>query len=273
MEHREVGRSGVKLSVVGFGTAQLQMLPRRQAIGAMRRGFELGVNWVHTAPDYGGVEHWIAHAIRESGEDVTVARSARPVDLLEPFFDNARTIFRRDTLDLYGVNCIEDIEYIGENVWGPGGIIDILQRKKREGKVRGALLHDPRAVDYMERLVTLGVSSTRSWWRTTRSSFTCSPTTPRRRDGGSRAFATFRERLFPLAAARGVSVIVMKPLAAGLLTRGRAFPPACGPAAPRSLARGDLLRYALAHPASAPSCPASGRSRKPSRTREPDTRR
>ena len=55
MEYREVGRSGVKLSVVGFGTAQLQMLPERQAIAAMRRAFELGVNWVHTAPDYGGV--------------------------------------------------------------------------------------------------------------------------------------------------------------------------------------------------------------------------
>ena len=27
------------------------------------RGFELGVNWVHTAPDYGGIDPWIAEAI------------------------------------------------------------------------------------------------------------------------------------------------------------------------------------------------------------------
>jgi aryl-alcohol dehydrogenase-like predicted oxidoreductase len=39
MESREVGSSGVRLSVVGFGTAQLQMLPERQGRRTLyRRG-------------------------------------------------------------------------------------------------------------------------------------------------------------------------------------------------------------------------------------------
>jgi hypothetical protein len=61
-----------------------------------------------------------------------------------------------------------------------------------------------------------------------------------------------RERLFPLAAAHGVSVMVMKPLAAGLLTRGRAFPPAVWPrpgtAAAPEIDATELLRHALSHP-------------------------
>jgi predicted aldo/keto reductase-like oxidoreductase len=254
METREVGSSGVRLSVVGFGTAQLQMLPERQAVAAMRRAFELGINWVHTAPDYGGVEHWIARAIRESGREVTVATQCpAQVELLEPFFDNARAIFGRDTLDLYGVNCIEDIEYVGENVWGAGGTIDRLQRRKRAGQVRALFCSTHGPIDYMERLVTCGVFDAVmvAYNPLEFHLLTYYAAKIGRRFESLRAI---RERLFPLAAAHGVSVIVMKPLAAGLLTRGRAFPPAAWPAARGQaddaveLDATELLRHALAHP-------------------------
>jgi predicted aldo/keto reductase-like oxidoreductase len=248
MQRREVGATGVRLSVVGFGTAQLQMLPERQAIAAMRRAFELGVDWVHTAPDYGCVEPWIARAVRESGRDVTVAtQSPAYLNLLEPFFDNARRIFGRDTLDLYGVNCIEDIEYIGENVWGRSGMIDVLQRKKRDGTIRALFCTTHGPIEYMERLVTCGVFDAVMVAYNPLEFHLLSYHAARY----GRRFENLRDvraRLFPLAAARGVSVLVMKPLAAGLLTRGRAFPPASWPPGHRSLAAADLLRHALAHP-------------------------
>ena len=140
MERREIGRTGVRLSVIGFGTAQLQMLPERRAVATLRRGFECGVNWVHTAPDYGGVEHWIARAIAESGRPVSVVtQSPAFLSLLEPYFENTCRLFGRRALDLYGVNCIEDIERIGENVWGRGGMIEFLQKKKAEGRLRAIL--------------------------------------------------------------------------------------------------------------------------------------
>ena len=41
MERREIGRTGVRLSVIGFGTAQLQMLPERKAIAALRRALRM----------------------------------------------------------------------------------------------------------------------------------------------------------------------------------------------------------------------------------------
>ena len=63
MQYRRVGRTSIHLSVIGLGTAQLQVLPAQEAVRTLKRGFELGVNWVHTAPDYGGVETWIARAV------------------------------------------------------------------------------------------------------------------------------------------------------------------------------------------------------------------
>jgi aryl-alcohol dehydrogenase-like predicted oxidoreductase len=72
METRPIGRTGIELSVVGLGTAQLQMVPERQAIETLVCGFELGVNWVHTAPDYGGIDPWIRKAIEIAGREVMV---------------------------------------------------------------------------------------------------------------------------------------------------------------------------------------------------------
>jgi uncharacterized protein len=51
MQYRRLGRSALQVSVVGFGTCQLRRVPAQQAIDILKRGFELGVNLVHTAPE------------------------------------------------------------------------------------------------------------------------------------------------------------------------------------------------------------------------------
>jgi predicted aldo/keto reductase-like oxidoreductase len=175
------------------------------------------------------------------------------VELFDAFFDNARAIFGRDTLDLYGVNCIEDIEYVGENVWGAGGTIDLLQRRKRAGQVRALFCSTHGPIDYMERLVTCGVFDA-VMVAYNPLEFHLLTYDAARIGRRFESLRDIRERLFPLAAAHGVSVIVMKPLAAGLLTRGRAFPPAAWPGAGPGAAAApgidatELLRHALSHP-------------------------
>ena len=59
MIYNRVGRTDVHLSAVGFGTCQLRLVPEAQALAALTRGFELGVNWVHTSPDYGGADELV----------------------------------------------------------------------------------------------------------------------------------------------------------------------------------------------------------------------
>jgi aryl-alcohol dehydrogenase-like predicted oxidoreductase len=72
MQYNCVGKTAFRISAVGFGTCQLRLVPERQAIDTLQRGFELGRNWVHTAPDYEGADDLIARAITESGYDVMV---------------------------------------------------------------------------------------------------------------------------------------------------------------------------------------------------------
>src|SRR5215510_14200370 len=72
MRYRRLGRSGLSVSAVAFGTCQLRRVPEQQALDALRRGFELGVNMVHTAPDYEGADDLVAQAVHESGREVFV---------------------------------------------------------------------------------------------------------------------------------------------------------------------------------------------------------
>jgi glutamate-1-semialdehyde 2,1-aminomutase len=250
MERRRVGRTDLELSVVGLGTAQLQLLPRRDALAALERGFALGVNWVHSAPDYGEVEPWIAEAIAASGRDVHVlAQGPGPRSLLEPYFEHTRTLFRRDRLAMYGLGCIDDLERTGENVWGAGGMIEFLLAKKQEGRLGALFCTTHGTAEYVSRLVRSGVFDA-IMVAFNPIGFHLLTYNPPAEEG--RAFEhipDFPTQLFPLAVAHNVSILVMKALGGGLLARGRAFPPhewLASPAPP--LAAGDLLKYVLAEP-------------------------
>lgn len=249
MEFREIGTTGVRLSVVGMGSAQLQMVSERQAVDTLRRGFDAGINWVHTAPDYGGVEPWIARAIRESGREIVVAtQSTASRAQLDPFFDHAAATFGRPHLDLYGVNCIDDIERLGEDVWGPDGMVAALLQKKKEGRLRALFCSTHGTADYVCRLIESGAFDAIMVAYNPIEFHLLSYFAAR--DGRQfEKLAEYRERVFPLAHARGVSLIVMKALGGGLLTRGRAFPPHEWFGGNDSLPAKDLLRFALSLPA------------------------
>ena len=251
METREVGRTGIRLSVVGFGAAQLQVVPERQAIDAMVRAFERGVNWVHAAPDYGGVEPWVARAIARAGRDVMVLSSspAAAADL-PAFFENTCHVFGTKRLALYGLGGIEDLEWHGQNVWGDGGMIAYLQERKREGRLGGIYCSTHGSPEYVTRLVeSQAFDAIMLAWNPL--GFHQQSQAGARVRGGRdyEDLEAYRTRIFPLAAAKGVSILVMKPFAGGLLCRSAALPPHDWFAPPGSaVPPSDLLRLALEQP-------------------------
>ncbi len=227
MESRPVGRTNIALSVVGAGTAQLQMVPERQAVATLVHAFDRGINWVHTAPDYGGIDPWIRRAIDESGRDVMVL-SAGPdrLENLPPFFENTCRVYGTPHLAMYGISGIEDLEWRGENVWGAGGMIDYLQARKREERLGGIYCSTHAPADYVERLIESGAFDAIMLAWNPLGFHQQSHQFARNRIGrGYEDLAEYRERIFPLAAARGVSLLIMKPFAGGLLCRGKALPP------------------------------------------------
>ncbi len=248
MQYRALGRSGLRVSAVGFGTCQLRLVDERQALDTLRRGFELGVNLVHTAPDYEGADELVARAVRASGRDVIVASQGYgDAAHFEYLFESACRRQGRARLELFGIACVEDRVALGENVFGPGGMVEFLQAKRREGRLGAIFATTHGAPDYVARLVGSGVfDALMLAWNPLGFHLLSA------RPGAlspAEDFQRLRREVFPMAASLGVGLMVMKPLAGGLLSPGRAFP-ARAPlleSAPR-LPAGDLLRLALEIP-------------------------
>lgn len=251
MQFRTIGRTDVSLSVVGLGTVHLQMLPEQQAVDTLVSGFAQGVNWVHTAPDYGGVDPLIVEAIARSKRPVMVAQGSpgRNEDL-PAHFEHALHIHRTRRLALYGLGGIEDLEWHGENVWGGGGMVEYLKRQKADGRLGGIFCSTHESADYVVRLIESGAfDAIMLAWNPLGFHQQSHLYARVKRGRGFEDLTEYRTRVFPLAAERGVSLLIMKPFAGGLLCRSRALPPhdwLAGSAEP--LPAADVLRLILEAP-------------------------
>lgn len=246
MQLREVGRSGVRLSVVGFGTCQLRLVPREQALATLVRGFELGVNWVHTSPDYGDAEELVAEAARSSGANVIpLSDGSGDRAHFEHCFERSLRIHGRRSLPLWGISCIDDQEFVGNDVWGPDGMVAFLARLKREGRIEGTYCTTHGPPDYVADLITCGAfDAIMLAWNPlgfhVLSSYAAA-------EGKSyEDLRVTKERILPLAREHGVAILAMKALAGGLLGRSKAFPPRELLANGRDLIKAhEVLRHVL----------------------------
>ena len=80
MKTKQLGKTGVELTCVGLGTWAIGGGDWRfgwgpqdesDAIAAIQRAVELGINWIDTAPVYGGgrSEELVGRALQELGSD------------------------------------------------------------------------------------------------------------------------------------------------------------------------------------------------------------
>ena len=255
MALRRLGRTNLMVSSVGFGTCQLRLVPEKQAVETLVRGFELGVNVVHTAPDYEGVDAIVARAIRESGRTVHVLPQAydvhynsnRRVEHFERLFEDALRIYGVDRFPLFGIACLDDREAYQENVWGTGGMIEFLLRMKSEGVIGGLYCTTHGGPDFVLRALEADVFDALMIAYNPLGFHLLSFSPPQGRSFEN--MTATKEQIFPAAAARDVGIIVMKPLAGGLLCDSRAFPPRA-PLAPETgkVRAGDVLRLILQDP-------------------------
>jgi glutamate-1-semialdehyde aminotransferase/predicted aldo/keto reductase-like oxidoreductase len=244
MNYRRLGRTGLPVSVVGFGSCQFRLVPERQVIATLLRGFELGVNLVHTAPDYEGADDLVARAVRESGRDVIVcSQGYGPIAEFERLFEDVCAKLGKQALDLFGIACVDDREALGEDVWGPRGMVDFLLRKKADGRLRGIFCTTHGAPAYLRKLIRADVFDALMVAYNPLGFHLLSyqPTNGREWEDLSRT----RDEIFPLARQRDVGLMIMKPLAGGLLCRGQAFPPRAA-IAPQAARARDILRRILA---------------------------
>jgi len=245
MQYRRLGRTGLQVSSVAFGTCQLRLVPERAALATLERGFALGVNLVHTAPDYEGATELVVRAVKESGRDVIVASQGYGSTAeMERQFESLCELLDTDRLPLFGIACVDDRERLGENLFGSGGMVEFLEQRKAEGRLGSMFCTTHGDPAYIERLLRRDVFDALmiAWNPLGFHLLSWHPHEPIVQEDLVR-----NREMFTVAAARDVGIMVMKPLAGGLLVAGKAFPSQIRDDGPALTAR-EVLRAILREP-------------------------
>lgn len=151
MRYRELGRTRIRVSEIGFGTipvlkGNVPVLPdyynleEEEALEVMEAAFRLGCNLYDTAivPEYGDAEVKLGKfAARVGREKLILSDKARFFDGNEMYQAVETSCKNLGTYaDLYFVHQV-DAEH-EEEVFGAGGALDALAELKEEGRIRFA---------------------------------------------------------------------------------------------------------------------------------------
>ena len=135
MEYRILGKTGLKISRLGFGGIPIQKIDAEGTRVLMHRLRAEGVNYIDTARGYTVSEEYLGYALEGIREDFVLATKSMSRDRagmardIETSLKNLRT----DYIDLYQVHnpTVEQLD----QVLAPGGALEALKEAKAAGKI------------------------------------------------------------------------------------------------------------------------------------------
>ena len=196
MEYRVLGKTGLKISRLGFGGIPIQRIDAEGTKTVIRHLHASGVNYIDTARGYTVSEEFLGYALEGIRQDFVLATKsmARTKEAMAQDIETSLKNLRTDYIDLYQIHnpTPEDLE----QVQAPGGALEALQEAKAAGKIGhiGITLHP---VDMFEKAVEL------PWVETIMFPYNI--------------VETQAEELIRICGERNIGFIAMKPLAGGAI--------------------------------------------------------
>ena len=218
MRYRELGKTGMSVSEIGYGAwgiggSMWIGADERESVRALHRAIDLGVNFIDTARGYGESERIVGGVLRDrSGEGLVVATKIPPMNRVWPApsgLDPADTFpgkHIRESLETsLRASGLEAFDVVQFHVWsdewvGRGDWLETVDALRREGKLRhfGVSINDYQPSNAIELVRSGNVDSVQVIYNV----FHQEPA----------------ERLFPACIEHGVGVIVRVALDEGGLT-------------------------------------------------------
>ncbi|NPV93509.1 MAG: aldo/keto reductase [Firmicutes bacterium] len=160
MEYKVLGRTGLRVSEVGFGGIPILRLPTEEAVQILRHAFDKGITFFDTANAYRDSEDKIGQAFHGMREQVVIATKTMKRDAAgaQEHLDNSLRMLQTDYIDIYQFHQVAQ-EADWEAISGPSGAMGAVLKAREAGKVRniGATSHSlPMAI----RLVRSGLFNT-----------------------------------------------------------------------------------------------------------------
>jgi aryl-alcohol dehydrogenase-like predicted oxidoreductase len=157
LPRRMLGRTGVKLSVVGFPGLSLTHCDQEKGTAALHDAFERGVNYFDVAPNYGNGDAEIKMGIGMQGMDrakyfLGCKTHKRDKDGAQMELDRSLQRLKTDHFDLYQLHHLVRPAEV-KQVFGPDGAMEAILKARDQGKVKyiGFSAHTTKAaVDAMK---------------------------------------------------------------------------------------------------------------------------
>ena len=196
MEYRVLGKTGLKISRMGFGGIPIQKIDAEGTKKLMHQLKSAGVNYIDTARGYTVSEEYLGYALEGIRQHFVLATKsmARTVEGMAADIDTSLKNLRTDYIDLYQVHNpnAKDLE----QVMAPGGALEALKAAKEAGKIGhiGVTLH---SVDLFKEAVNY------DWVETIMFPYNI--------------VETQGEELIRICGQKNIGFIAMKPLAGGAI--------------------------------------------------------
>ena len=135
MEYRILGKTGLKISRLGFGGIPIQRIDAEGTKTLMHTLMEAGVNYIDTARGYTVSEEYLGYGLEGIREHFILATKSmsRDRDGMARDIDISRKNLRTDYIDLYQVHNPTPAQL--DQVTAPGGALEALLEAKAAGKI------------------------------------------------------------------------------------------------------------------------------------------
>jgi uncharacterized protein len=198
MKKIRLGKTGLRVTRLGFGGIPIQRLEEKEAISVIQRCLDLGINYFDTAQAYTTSEARVGKAIQGQREKVILATkstSRNPEEIQEHLELSLRNL-QTDYIDLYQFHAVNDLDNL-DKVLDPKGVMAVIKKAQAHGRVRhiGISCHQ---IDVAKKAVQTGQFETVM--------FPFNFVAPEAAD-----------QIFPLCHQYDVGFIGMKPLAGGII--------------------------------------------------------
>ena len=135
MEYRILGKTGLKVSRMGFGGIPIQRTDAASTKELIHWLCDHGVNYIDTARGYTVSEEYLGEALEGIRDKFVIATKSmsRTKDAMAADIDISLKNLRTDYIDLYQIHNATPADV--EKVIAPGGALEALQEAKAAGKI------------------------------------------------------------------------------------------------------------------------------------------
>jgi aryl-alcohol dehydrogenase-like predicted oxidoreductase len=134
---RALGKTGWRLSVVGFGGIVVMNEMPDDAKALVAKAIERDINYFDVAPSYGNAQERLGPALEPYRQDVFLAckTTQRTKSGTEAELKRSLALLRTDHFDVYQFHAVTTMADV-ETIFGPGGAMEAFKEAREKGQIR-----------------------------------------------------------------------------------------------------------------------------------------